>query len=162
MKLINALSSPYGRKVAIALREKGIPHEVEYDVPWGDNTCTPLYSPLEQLPILILDNGDVVYDSNYILDWLELSYPAPPLMPADREAIIATKLLKMLGERVMEFVHAITFELQRPQPSSPWVDRQSRKVSRGLAEIDRLIGERRPARVLPEIPYDPTGSRLRG
>jgi dimethylglycine dehydrogenase len=25
-----------------------------------------------------------------------------------------------------------------------------------------VIGERRPARVLPEIPYDPSGSRLRG
>jgi dimethylglycine dehydrogenase len=25
-----------------------------------------------------------------------------------------------------------------------------------------VIGERRPARVLPEVPYDPTGSHLRG
>ena len=33
MKLINALSSAYGRKVAIALREKGIAHEVQFDVP---------------------------------------------------------------------------------------------------------------------------------
>ena len=145
MKLINALSSPYGRKVAIALREKGIPHEVQYDVPWGENTCTPLYSPLEQLPILILDTGATVYDSSYILDWLELRFPNPPLIPADRDGIIATKLLKMLGERVMESVHAMTFELQRPEPSTAWVERQSRKVRRGLAEIDRLIGDRRPS-----------------
>lgn len=145
MKLINALSSPYGRKVAIALREKGIAHTVQYDVPWGEDTCTPLYSPLEQLPILILDSGDTVYDSSYILDWLELRYPNPPLLPADRDDIIATKLLKMLGERVMESVHAITFELQRPEPSGPWVERQSRKVRRGLTEIDRLLGDHRPA-----------------
>lgn len=145
MKLINALSSAYGRKVAIALREKGIAHEVQFDVPWGEATCTPLYSPLEQLPILILDSGETVYDSSFILDWLELRYPDPPLMPADCDGIIAQKLLKMLGERVMESVHSITFELQRREPSNPWVERQNRKIRRGLAEIDRLVGSHRPA-----------------
>lgn len=149
IKLINALSSPYGRKVAIALREKSIPYEVQYDVPWADTTCTPAYSPLEQLPILILESGATVYDSSYILDWLELYYPDPPLMPADRDGIIAKKLLKMLGERVMECVHSITFELQRPDPSGAWVDRQSRKIRRGLAEIDRLVDNVRPANTDP-------------
>ncbi len=144
IRLINARPSPYGRKAAIALIEKQIPYDVTYDMPWGDGTCTPQYSPLEQLPILILDSGETVYDSSFILDWIELAYPEPPLMPSSTQAIIAERRLKMLGERLMEAIHSITFELQRPDPGAAWIERQSRKVSGALAAIDREVGARRP------------------
>ena len=68
--LINARPSPFGRKVAIALIEKDIEYAVRYDLPWGGETCTPKYSPLEQLPILIDEKGESIYDSTYILEWL--------------------------------------------------------------------------------------------
>ncbi len=144
IRLINALSSPYGRKVAIALKEKRIDFEVTYDVPWGEETCTPEYSPLEQLPILILDDGLTVYDSSYLLEWLEAHYPDTPLLPADPIDAVKVRLLKMLGERVMEAIHGITFELQRTDPSHAWVERQSRKVRKGIAEIERIIAPRTP------------------
>lgn len=144
IRLINARPSPYGRKVAVALIEKLIPYEVTYDMPWGEGTCTPEFSPLEQLPILILENGDTVFDSSYILDWLELVYPEPALLPASVAEIIAERRLKMLGERLMEVIHAITFELQRPDPAQAWVDRQSRKMRGALAAIDTQVGNRRP------------------
>ena len=144
IRLINARPSPYGRKAAIALIEKNIPYEVTYDMPWGEGTCTPQYSPLEQLPILILDGGKTVYDSSFILDWIDLVYPDPPLMPSATDALIAERELKMLGERLMEVIHSITFELQRPEPGAAWIDRQSRKMRGALTEIDRQVGTRRP------------------
>lgn len=149
IRLINALSSPYGRKVAIALIEKGIKHDVHYDVPWNDSTCVAQYSPLEQLPILVLDDGRRVFDSSFILEWLEVSYPQPPLIPADPAAALQVRFVKMLGERVMEAIHGITFELARAEPSSPYVERQSRKVRRGIEEIERQVGDRRPGQAEP-------------
>lgn len=145
LRLINALSSPYGRKVAIALKEKAVPFDVTFDVPWGNDTCVARYSPLEQLPILITDDGATVYDSSFILEWLEVQYPVPALIPSDVNQALETRFLKMLGERVMEAIHTIVFELQRPEPSQPFVDRQSRKVRRGLAEIDAVVGRRQRA-----------------
>ena len=145
LRLINAHPSPYGRKVAIALAEKRIAYDVQYDQPWGEGTCTPDHNPLEQLPILILDGGETVYDSGFLLDWIELRYPEPPLLPAGLDDLIAARWLKMLGERLMEVIHTITFELQRPDPGDAWVERQSRKVRGALAEIDRRIGAQRPA-----------------
>ncbi len=145
LRLINARPSPYGRKVAIALREKGIAYDVQYDQPWGDGTCTPEYSPLEQLPILIREDGETVYELSFILDWLELRYPDPPLLPAQVDALIEARLLKMLGERLMEIIHTITFELQRPDLSDAWIERQSRKLRGALGEIDRRTRSRRPA-----------------
>ena len=140
--LINAPPSPYGRKVAVVLREKDIGHEVRYDLPWGPDTCTPEYSPVQQLPILIADDATRVYDSSYILEWIEAKFPDPPLLPRDRDARLEARLRQMLGERVMEFAHATIFEHHRPDPSQPWIDRQTRKINGALDELDRLYATR--------------------
>jgi glutathione S-transferase len=136
--LINARPSPFGRKVAIALHEKALPFDVQYDVPWGEGTCTPQYSPLEQLPILITEAGEHIYDSVYILDWLEARFPEPALLPAGVDARLEAGKRRLLGERLMEVAQSLIFELQRAQPSQPWVDRQSRKVVGALAELERM------------------------
>jgi glutathione S-transferase len=147
--LINARPSPFGRKVAIALIEKGLPYTVQYDVPWGDKTCTPQYSPLQQLPILIEEDGHCIYDSVYILEWLERRFPRPALLPEGTDAILEAKLRQLLGERLMEAFQSLVFELHRPDPSAPWVERQERKVKGALTELDRLVESRAVANSKP-------------
>lgn len=147
-KLINARPSPFGRKVGIVLREKGLAYETQYDVPWGDQTCTPQYSPLQQLPILITEQGENIYDSDYIVDWLEATYPEPALLPAETAARLAALKRRMLGERLMEVAQALIFEQLRPAPSAPWIERQTRKVVGALAELERLYGEHTPQTAL--------------
>jgi glutathione S-transferase len=140
--LINARPSPFGRKVAIALIEKGLEYDVRYDVPWGPDTVTPEFSPIQQLPILIAEDGETVYDSVYILEWLEARYPTPALLPTAVDARLAAKKRQMLAERVMEAAQSLVFELHRPDPSAPWADRQRRKVEGGMSELERLYAER--------------------
>ena len=98
--LINARPSPYGRKVAIALQEKGLEYEVVYDRPWNEGSCTPDYSPLEQLPILVSEEGEKIYDSPYILEWLETRFPQPPLLPEPVDARLEARKRQMLGLEV--------------------------------------------------------------
>ncbi len=136
--LINARLSPFGRKIAIALIEKALDYTVIYDVPWGESTITAEYSPLEQLPILIASDGETVYDSTFILEWLETRFPQPPLLPVDANARLEAKKRQMLGERVMEIAQSLIFETLRPEPSQPWIDRQTRKILGGLAELERI------------------------
>ena len=69
-KLISATPSPYARKVRIALMEKSLPFELLTEVPWHSTTSTPLYNPLEKLPVLLLPDGSSVYESSYILQYL--------------------------------------------------------------------------------------------
>jgi glutathione S-transferase len=47
---ISAAPSPYARKVRIALAEKGVPFELQTEVPWDSGTRTPAHNPLEKLP----------------------------------------------------------------------------------------------------------------
>ena len=144
MKLISATPSPYARKVRIALAEKGIPFELVTEVPWNEGTATPRYNPLEKLPILILDDGSSVYESHFILEYLEVKYPVPALVPADADAALAAKRLQILGDGVCDAFVLWFFERMRPAEhrSAPWMARQRRKIDGGIRELARSLGDR--------------------
>ena len=142
-KLISATPSPYARKVRIALLEKGIPFELITEVPWNSTTATPRYNPLEKLPVLMPDDGEAIYESSYILDWLELKFPQTPLLPRDVDGILAAKKLDVLCNGVCDAVVLTFFERQRAGGGSPeWLARQWRKIEGGMKEIARLVGTR--------------------
>ena len=140
-KQISATPSPYARKVRIALLEKGIPFDLVTEVPWNSTTATPRYNPLEKLPVLIPEEGDPIYESSYILDWLELRFPQTPLLPRDVDGILAARKLDVLCNGVCDAVVLTFFERQREGGGSPeWLARQRRKIEGGIKEIARLIG----------------------
>jgi glutathione S-transferase len=123
--LINATPSPYGRKNAIAMLEKGIKFNVKWEKPWEKDAAVGNYSPLIQLPILLKAEPDrkpdawpdpknvVAYESAFINDYLEIMHPEPALMPKDAEGMIYSKKLQMLSERLMEATQIIFFEVLR-------------------------------------------------
>lgn len=141
MKLINNQPSPFGRKVIISLSEKNIPFEIEWDIPWHADTRVPQHNPLEQLPILITDTGETVYESSYILEWLEHHYPEPSLLPDTADDRLLMKLFQVLSVGVMDAIVRINFELARDEKcqSKAWIGRQKRKIVGGIREIGRLI-----------------------
>ena len=142
LQLISATPSPYARKVRIALAEKGIAFELLTEVPWNNTTSTPKFNPLEKLPVLILEDGSSVYESNYILQYLELKYPTPPMLPADVDGILAARKLEVLCDGVCDALVLTFFERMRGEGASPeWTARQRRKIDGGIKEMARLVGE---------------------
>jgi hypothetical protein len=53
----SSTKKPYARKVRIILEENDIPFELISEVPLSSTTSIPQYSPLEKLPVLILEAG---------------------------------------------------------------------------------------------------------
>lgn len=145
MRLISATPSPYARKVRIALAEKSIPFELHTEVPWNDDTSLPQHNPLEKLPVLILDDGSTIWESSFILEWIERKFPVPPLLPPDDDGILAHKRMDSLATGVCDAFLLVFFERMRPEAhrSQPWIDRQMRKVRGGIGEIARVVGDRR-------------------
>lgn len=142
MMLISATPSPFARKVRISLIEKGIPFELRNEVPWHADTCTKRFNPLEQLPVLIPDKGDPVYESTYIMDWLERKFPVPSMLPDDIDATLEAKLVQVIAEGVMDATVQLFWEMQRDHVSAEWSRRQLRKVAGGLTELERRVGDR--------------------
>ncbi len=142
-QLISATPSPYARKVRIALAEKGLPFELLTEVPWHSTTSTPRYNPLEKLPVLLLPDGSSVYESSYILQYLELKYPQIPLLPDDIDGKLAARKLEVLCDGICDAVVLTLFEKMRAAGGSPeWLARQRRKIDGGLAEMAKIVGSR--------------------
>lgn len=141
MKLLSATPSPYARKVRIALAEKDLPFELITEAPWNTDTTTPRYNPLEKLPVLILDDGTTVYDSHFILEWLEIRHPEPPLFPKEADDLLAARRLDVLADGVCDAFVLQFWERQRPaeKQSPAWMERQQRKIEGGVREIARLV-----------------------
>lgn len=144
MRLISASPSPYARKVRIALAEKGIPFELQTEVPWDGTTVTPQYNPLEKLPILIMDEGTVVYESHFILEYLEAKFPSPPLLPDDLDAKLAAKQIEVLCDGICDafVLHFMERHRAPEQQSQPWMARQMRKIDGGFAALAQIVGDR--------------------
>lgn len=76
--------SPYSQKVRIMLREKGLAFEVELPEGLGSGASNPQFAQLNprfEVPALTHD-GVTLFDSTIILEYLEESFPTPPMMPA--------------------------------------------------------------------------------
>ena len=120
----------------MALREKGIAYEVAYDLPWDAGARAPELNPFEQVPVLIADDGERVFDSAFILEWIETNHPSAPLIPQDGQARLQARKRQMLGERLMLIAQSLVLEPYRQAPSQAWRDRQSRKITAGLCALD--------------------------
>lgn len=142
MILISATPSPFARKVRMALIEKGIAFTLQNEVPWHADTQTPRYNPLEQLPILIPDDGYPVFESTFLMDWLEHKYPEPSMLPADPERVLEAKLIHTIAEGVADATVLLFWEMQREHISTEWAQRQLRKVKGGLSHLNRRVGDR--------------------
>ena len=144
LQVLSALPSPYARKVRIALAEKGIPFDLITEVPWESSTQTPTYNPLEKLPILIFEDGTAIYESSYILEYLEAKFPStPPLFPPDLDDALFAKQVQVVTDGVCDALVLLFFEKQRgaEKRSEEWMARQNRKIDGGLKALAAWLGD---------------------
>ena len=113
MKLYGGLLSPFVRKVAVVLGEKGVDYTPARGGPGSTDAEFLAVSPFAKIPA-IDDDGFTLADSSAILHYLEAKYPAPVLIPADPQSrglavwfdefgdtIFAASGLKILFNRVV-------------------------------------------------------------
>lgn len=151
LQLISATPSPYARKVRISLGEKNIPFELRTEVPWDSTTATPRYNPLEKLPVLITEDGEGVYESRYILEWIEAKFPTPTMLPDGIDDVLFARKVEVVADGVCDACVLMFWERHRPdaEQSKPWIARQMRKVEGGLkalaswtADQEFVVGKR--------------------
>ena len=144
MKLLASLTSPYARKVRIAIAEKKIEYELVEVSPWVAGTSVPDYNPLGKVPVLILDDGTALYDSRVIVEYLDTVSPVSRLIPEPSRQRIAVKRWEALADGICDAAVAIVLERKRPaqQQSAESLERQQQKVDRGLAEFANELGDR--------------------
>lgn len=144
MKLIIARPSPYARKARVAMLEKGLPFETIIENPWLPETTVPKANPLGKVPALVLDDGSVVHDSKVIVEYLETLGAQPDLIPRSPTLRVAHKQIEATADGICDAVVLIALERARPieKRSTDWIERQSKKIVAGIAELAKQLDER--------------------
>ena len=86
--------SNYYNKVKLALLEKNVPFTEVAAYPAKLTPADLAASPLGKIPFITTPHGTLC-ESQVIVDYLELAYPQPPLMPADPFA--AAKVCELIA-----------------------------------------------------------------
>jgi len=144
MKLIASPTSPYVRKVRIALAEKRIEYTLVLDSPWAPGNTVADINPLGKIPVLVLDDGTALFDSRVIVEYLDTVSPVTRLIPEPSRQRIAVRRCEALADGICDAAAAIVLERKRPaqQQSTDWIERQQRKVVLGVKELAKDLGEK--------------------
>ena len=77
MQLLANTTSPFVRIARICLIEKGLEIEPTLVDPWADDARLRAANAATRVPTLLLDDGTPLTESLLIVQWLELTRPAP-------------------------------------------------------------------------------------
>ncbi|WP_134496601.1 glutathione S-transferase [Microvirga pakistanensis] len=130
-------ASPFGRKVKIAASLLGLTDRLQIV---ATDTMSPEDSirqqnPLGKIPALVLENGEALYDSRVIVEYLDFLAGGGRLFPAGEARFTALRE-QALSDGIMDAALLQVYEGRfRPEErhEPKWVDHQAGKVERGLA-----------------------------
>ncbi|MEK6806852.1 MAG: glutathione S-transferase N-terminal domain-containing protein [Pseudomonadota bacterium] len=142
MKLYCSKTSPYARKVRVAIQELGIADSIE-EVHGDPFTPTPdflIANPLSKLPALVNERGDAMPDSQLILDYLTSRYPGLAPLPRGNKRWETLRRTK-LADGVIDAAVTSILEKRRPEGIhfTPWLDRQAETIARALDAISTEV-----------------------
>jgi glutathione S-transferase len=142
MKLLYTINSPYARKVRIIAAEKHIDLVLEAVVLSDPDCVVKQYNPLGKVPVLVLENGDALYDSSVIAEYLDKSAPLANLIPVDHSLRIKVKRWEALADGVCDAAVEVMLEQRRSamMQDQHAVNKQMEKVMRGLNVLNEDVG----------------------
>jgi glutathione S-transferase len=101
------------------------------------------YNPLGKIPVLVLDDGDSLYDSSVIVDYLDQRTPISHLIPQETKPKFQVKRWESLSDGVCDAAVAVMLENRRPENfrEPAWIAKQMTKVGRGLQLLNDDLGD---------------------
>jgi glutathione S-transferase len=141
MILRSSPSSPFGRKVRIAISLLGLDNEVKIEAADTTDVNDSLrrQNPLGKIPVLIAEDGVAYYDSRVILDYLDHRAGGGKIVPRDSTARHAAQRLQALCDGILDASILTIYETRWRKAEShepKWLEHQAGKVSRALAALE--------------------------
>ncbi|MCI3203806.1 MULTISPECIES: glutathione S-transferase N-terminal domain-containing protein [Pandoraea] len=145
MKLIGALASPYVRKVRIVLAEKKLDYKLELENVWADDTRIQESNPIGKVPCLVMEDGEAVFDSRVICEYLDTLSPVGKLIPPSGRERAEVRCWEALADGVTDAAVQIRVECMyhdEASRSQKFIDRQLGKIRESLRAMARGLDER--------------------
>lgn len=139
MILIGQYDSPFVRRVGIALALYGLAFAHR---PWsifGDGEHVRAFNPLMRVPTLVLDDGEVLFDSFSMIDCLddlvgEERALCPRTGPMRRHVLAVAALAMGAAEKAVSLFYELRLH---KEVSAVWAERCSSQILSTLAALER-------------------------
>ncbi|MGM3390130.1 glutathione S-transferase N-terminal domain-containing protein [Stutzerimonas stutzeri] len=148
MRLIHAAASPFARKVRVLAAETGLTPQIQLIdtavLPIALNEQVNALNPLGKVPVLETDQGEVLFDSRVICEYLDSLHDRPRLIPCEPSARWRALRVAALADGLMDAALLVRYERAvRPAKYqwSDWVLGQMSKVHRALAALESSADE---------------------
>jgi len=145
MKLLYQTHSPYARKVLVAALEIGLGKALEVihheTSPMRRNQDVFALNPLGKVPVLITDDGMVLFDSNVICEYFDDLLESPKLIPPERRARYRTLRCQALAQGIADAGIAARWETERRPESLRWSRMRDGQLEKIAAACDFLEQE---------------------
>ena len=149
MRLLLRGPSPFGRKCAFSIKHLQLSDQIGIGVPESEDHIRN-FNPLAKVPTLIVDDGEALFDSRVILEYLDHITGGGKIIPIEAAARFKTLRLAALADGILESALLITYEARyRPDqtPYEPWIDFQRGKIQRALSAMSDLLPATNPPMV---------------
>jgi glutathione S-transferase len=139
MKLRHAAASPFVRKVMVAAHELALAGKIALEPtnvsPLRTNETLASENPLMKVPSFVTDDGQVLYGSPVICEYLDSLAGGGMLIPAGGPERWTALRRQALADGILDAVILCRYESLRPEERrwSGWTDGQMTKARQGVA-----------------------------
>lgn len=141
MKLYTSPLSPYSARVRASLYYKALDVEMIKPSSLG-GLASPAFraiSPIGKIPVLVLDDGSIIVESDTIVEYLEETVPTPSLRPADSGRRARAHMLSRIVELyVMGAVAALSPMMPISLHHAP-IGRDQKLIDVHLAQLSKAL-----------------------
>lgn len=145
MILVGRYRSPFTRRVAVTLKHYGMTYEHRPITAWAELAAVQALNPVGRVPALILDDGEILFESSSIIDYLdEVVGPSRALTPASGPR--RRQVLRLVGLSVATTEKAVAVVYERSwrpaeKQHAPWIERCQGQAAAGLAALEAIAPE---------------------
>ena len=144
MKLWYSPASPFVRKCLIVAHERDLTDRIEI-MDANANVVDPdmrivQSNPAGKIPTMVLDDGQVLFDSRVICAWLDTLHDGKKLMPRSGAKRFEVMTLEALGDAIMDAAVSNRYETALRPPEyqwKAWSDGQMGKVKASLDQLEK-------------------------
>lgn len=148
MKLLYQTHSPYARKVLVAAHETGLAGQLDVihheTSPTRRNEAVYAVNPLGKVPVLLLDDGEVLFDSGVICEYIDGLHGGPKLIPMHTAGRYGVLRMQALAQGIADAGIAARWDIERRPEALRWpvlVDAYRGKIAATCDYLEREIDE---------------------
>lgn len=147
-RLLHSPASPYSAKVRMCAAHAGIPIEHVAVVTTEQPRELIDANPLGKIPVLLLDDGEAIFDSRVIVQQLN-RMAGGKLLPRNAAKRLEAEKMEALADGICDVLLVHVYE-RRSRPAEivhqPWLDKQWQKAERAL-DVLNAAPPRLPVRI---------------